>query len=266
MHLVISPTLLVKVTLWGVNPVHWNTPSGAGQRLGITWPIHLPPTISCLTLTNTLDDRSNSCSKECMSPSTAHNTSGVRANIIECGQRIMASKGFSGVGLNEILAGAAVPKGSFYHYFGSKEAFGEAMLTAYFEDYLTNLDAILREPDLTVAQRLMTYFQHWQDTQSVFECQGKCLAVKLGAEVADLSEAMRTALKQGTSGIIQRLKYAIESGVEEGSLSIAEEAGSVAQSLYQLWLGASVMVKIVRNTQPFESAVMTTRQILHLSQ
>ena len=131
-----------------------------------------------------------------MSPSTAHNTSGVRANIIECGQRIMASKGFSGVGLNEILAGAAVPKGSFYHYFGSKEAFGEAMLTAYFEDYLTNLDAILREPDLTVAQRLMTYFQHWQDTQSVFECQGKCLAVKLGAEAADLSEAMRTALKR----------------------------------------------------------------------
>ena len=176
----------------------------------------------------------------------------------------MAGKGFSAVGLTEILAAAEVPKGSFYYYFDSKDAFGEAMLAAYFEDYLANLDGILCRPGLTMAQRLMAYLQHWQETQSFFDCQGKCLAVKLGAEVADLSEAMRAALKRGTSGIIRRLKHAIETGVAEGSLSIDGEPAGVAQSLYQLWLGASVMVKIVRNTQPFDSAMMTTRQILHL--
>ena len=176
----------------------------------------------------------------------------------------MAGKGFSAVGLNEILAGAGVPKGSFYHYFASKDAFGEAMLAAYFEDYMADLDEILRRPSLTMAQRLLAYLHHWQETQSFLDCQGKCLAVKLGAEVADLSEAMRAALKHGTSGINQRLKQAIETGVVEGSLSIDGDPGYVSQSLYQLWLGASVMAKIVRSTQPFESAMMTTRQILHL--
>ena len=200
-----------------------------------------------------------------MSTSAPQDTSGVRQSILETGQRIMASKGFSAVGLNEILAGAGVPKGSFYHYFGSKDAFGEAMLAAYFEDYLADLDETLRQPGLTMAQRLMTYWQQWQETQSFHDCQGKCLAVKLGAEVADLSEAMRAALKHGTSGITQRLKQAIETGVAEGSLSIDGDPGCVAQSLYQLWLGASVMVKIVRGTQPFEAAMTTTRQILHLS-
>ena len=191
-------------------------------------------------------------------------TSSVRHSILETGQRIMAGKGFSAVGLNEILAGAGVPKGSFYHYFGSKDAFGEAMLAAYFQDYLADLDETLRQPGLTMAQRLITYWQQWQETQSFFDCQGRCLAVKLGAEVADLSEAMRLALKQGTSGIVTRLKAAIEIGVAEGSLAIESDAGSVAQSLYQLWLGASVMVKIVRSTQPFESAMRLTRQTLHL--
>ena len=200
-----------------------------------------------------------------MDRSVRQDTSGVRGNILQTGQRMMAGKGFSAVGLNEILAGAGVPKGSFYYYFASKDAFGEAMLAAYFEDYLADLDEILRRPGLTMAQRLMAYLQHWQDTQSFFDCQGKCLAVKLSAEVADLSEAMRAALKHGTSGIIHMLTNAIEVGVAEGSLSINGEPGSVAQSLYQLWLGASVMVKIVRNTQPFESAMMTTRQILHRS-
>ncbi len=200
-----------------------------------------------------------------MSRSAPQDTLDVRQSILEAGQRIMAGKGFSAVGLNEILAGAGVPKGSFYHYFGSKDAFGEALLATYFEDYLADLDETLRRPGLTMAQRLMTYWQQWQETQSFLDCQGKCLAVKLGAEVADLSEAMRAALKRGTSGIIGRLSAAIEAGVAEGSLSIDAEPSRVAQSLYQLWLGASVMVKIVRGTQPFESAMTTTRHILHLS-
>ena len=199
-----------------------------------------------------------------MGRSTAQNTSDVRATIIECGQRMMAKKGFSGVGLNEVLAEAKVPKGSFYHYFASKEAFGDAMLAAYFEDYLANLDEILSQSGLTMAQRLLAYFQYWQETQSFSDCQGKCLAVKLGAEVADLSESMRAVLKDGTSRIARRLTLAIEGGVAEGSMSVDQEAGSVAQSLYQLWLGASVMAKVVRNAQPFESADMMTRQILHL--
>ena len=199
-----------------------------------------------------------------MSRSAPQDTADVRESILENGQRIMAGKGFSAVGLNEILAEARVPKGSFYHYFSSKEAFGEAMLQAYFDNYLADLDEVLRRPGLTMAQRLIAYLQQWQETQSFFDCQGKCLAVKLGAEVADLSEAMRAALKHGTSGITQRLKQAIETGVAEGSLSIDGEPTAVAQSLYQLWLGASVLVKIVRNTQPFTSAMMTTHQILHL--
>ncbi len=200
-----------------------------------------------------------------MDRSAPRDTSDVRQSILENGQRIMAGKGFSAVGLNEVLAAAQVPKGSFYHYFGSKEAFGEKMLEKYFEDYLTELETVLCSPGSTMAQRLMTYWQHWQETQSFFDCQGKCLAVKLGAEVADLSEAMRLALKRGTTGIVTRLRVAIEAGVAEGSLSVDGDPGRVAQSLYQLWLGASVMVKIVRSTQPFESAMMTTRQILHLS-
>ena len=40
-----------------------------------------------------------------------------RQHILETGQRIVACKGFSSVGLNELLQAAEVPKGSFYHYF-----------------------------------------------------------------------------------------------------------------------------------------------------
>jgi TetR/AcrR family transcriptional repressor of nem operon len=189
----------------------------------------------------------------------------VRTSILATGQRIMAGKGYSAVGLNEILTAAGVPKGSFYHYFGSKDAFGEALLENYFEDYLAEFDRILGQPGLTMAQRLMDYWQLWQASQSFQDCQGKCLAVKLGAEVADLSEAMRLALQRGTEGIVSRLAQAIAAGVNEGSLAIEGDAASVARSLYQLWLGASIMAKIERTTRPFDTALVSTRQILHLA-
>jgi TetR/AcrR family transcriptional repressor of nem operon len=191
-------------------------------------------------------------------------TSDVRQGILDVGQRIMAAKGYTAVGLNEILATAGVPKGSFYHYFGSKDAFGEALLENYFEGYLADIDQTLAQPDLTMAQRLLNYFHIWQDTQSFQDCQGKCLAVKLGVEVADLSETMRAVLKRGTAAIIDRLANGIETGVAEGSLHVTATPHDVAQSLYQLWVGASVMVKITKSVQPFETAMGTTRHILNL--
>jgi len=199
-----------------------------------------------------------------MATANTHESFDVRENIIAVGQRIIGAKGFSAVGLNEILSAAGVPKGSFYHYFGSKDAFGVALLESYFEEYLADLDNTLATPNLTMAERLMNYWRIWQQTQSSSDCQGKCLAVKLGAEVADMSEAMRATLNRGTSGIITRLARAIQAGVDEGSLAVSEDPSTVAQSLYELWLGASVMVKIVRNLQPFENAMATTRQLLRL--
>lgn len=200
-----------------------------------------------------------------MAKSLTTDSPDTRGNIVAVGQRIMAGKGFSAVGLNEILVAAGVPKGSFYHYFGSKDAFGEALLAKYFEDYLADMDVTLGQPETTAAQRLVNYFDQWRANQSFEDCGGKCLAVKLGAEVADLSEPMRLTLKQGTAGIVARMAEAIEEGIADGSMKPEGEAKQVAENLYQLWLGASIMVKIVRNLSPFDAAMTSTQYLLHLS-
>lgn len=187
-----------------------------------------------------------------------------RRSILDAAQRIMSRKGFSAVGINEVLSAAGVPKGSFYHFFGSKDAFGEAMMRAYFTDYLADMDRVLAEPDLASAQRLMNYWHNWRETQSVDECQGKCLAVKLGAEVADLSETMRLALKDGTTAIIDRLERAIAAGLKDGSIAVDGTPRDTAQALYDMWLGASVMAKIHRSVAPLDTATTVTRRLLHL--
>ncbi|MDX8052300.1 TetR/AcrR family transcriptional regulator [Lentzea sp. BCCO 10_0798] len=187
-----------------------------------------------------------------------------RRSILDAAQRIMSHKGFAAVGINEVLSEAGVPKGSFYHYFNSKDAFGEAMMKSYFVDYLADMDRVLAGPGLTSAQRLMNYWQSWRETQSVDECQGKCLAVKLGAEVADLSESMRLALKEGTTAIVDRLERVIAAGLEDGSLAIDGDARATAEALYDMWLGASVMAKIHRDISPLDTTMTVTRRLLHV--
>ncbi|PLV60656.1 TetR family transcriptional regulator [Erwinia sp. E602] len=200
-----------------------------------------------------------------MKTATYQHNQQVREHILAVGQRIMAGKGFSAVGLKEILDESEVPKGSFYYYFASKEDFGVAMLSHYFAAYLLELDEMLADSSMNHAQRLMNYWLQWRKTQSCEDCQGKCLAVKLGAEVSDLSDKMRAALMNGTAGIISRLADALEAGAAEGSLQFEGEAEKVAEALYQLWVGASIMVKIVRTASPFDAALSLTRQTLRIS-
>ena len=189
----------------------------------------------------------------------------VKQRILDTAGSIIGKKGFSAVGLNEILQTVKVPKGSFYHYFSSKDAFGEALLESYFSGYLAEMDDIFLNPEASEYQKLINYWQGWIHNQTSQQFFGKCLAVKLGAEVADLSESMRQALDRGTAQIIQRLSAAMLRGQQEGSVNLPDTPEKVALMLYELWLGASIMVKIVRSTEPFDSAMAVTRNMLHLT-
>lgn len=187
-----------------------------------------------------------------------------RQVILDTAERLMRQKGYSAVGLTEVLSSAGVPKGSFYHYFSSKDAFGEAMLQSYFVDYLANMDRIIATAGASGAERLMTYWQQFYDKQSVDDCQGRCLVVKLAAEVADLSEPMRISLQQGTSGIITRLERMLAAGVADGSVSLDVTPALAASSLYGAWVGASVLAKLNRDSEHLDAVLAYTRQVLHI--
>ncbi|MBY8949772.1 TetR/AcrR family transcriptional regulator [Pseudomonas sp. SH10-3B] len=189
-------------------------------------------------------------------------TKSARQTILDTAQLIVGRKGFSAVGLNEILQAADVPKGSFYHYFNSKDGFGVVLLDTYFDNYVHGMQQLFDQPGLSQHAKLMRYWQAWIDNQTGCTDAGKCLAVKLGAEVSDLSEPMRLALLRGTSRTIDLLAIAIQRGVDDGSLSVDQAPESLARRLYALWLGTSVMSKITRTSAPFDEALLLTRQLL----
>ncbi len=191
----------------------------------------------------------------------------VRQHILDQGKAIITRKGFAGVGLNEILTAADVPKGSFYHYFKSKELFGEALLADYVQQYRVDMDTLLSRPGKTAAEALMGYWASWfadSSDSGDSSCGCRCLVVKLSSEVADMSEPMRTALRDGTSRIIERLTRTLEEGMADGSLAPVNEPARMAQTLYQLWLGAALLTKLRRDASAMQSAWYSTLDLLQL--
>jgi TetR/AcrR family transcriptional repressor of nem operon len=190
-------------------------------------------------------------------------------HILECGERLIANKGFVGVGLSEILSTANVPKGSFYHYFSSKERFGEELLTRYMDGYLNRLDTLLSDDGTPARARLMRYWSLWNvqqcgisDDGSAVDANPKCLIVKLSAEVADISEAMRLTLRNGTDRVVQRIAQCLDEARADGSVAPTLVANDAAMTLYAMWLGASLLAKLRRDGSPFDHALRSTDAFL----
>lgn len=185
-----------------------------------------------------------------------------RQHILAVGYQLVTQKGFSAVGLSQLLQQAGVPKGSFYHYFASKEQFGKALIEDYFSMYYTRLDQLFNPALGSGRERLLSYWQQWQQTQQAGCFDQRCLVVKLTAEVADLSEQMRLALLAGYQQVIRRIAECIRSGQADGSISPSLDADQQARALYYLWLGASLADKLSQDSQPLQIAMQQTLALL----
>ena len=185
-----------------------------------------------------------------------------REHILATGERLCQQRGFTAMGLSELLKTAEVPKGSFYHYFPSKEIFGVFMLERHYAEYHQRLEALFRHGRGSYRDRLLDYYQYALDQYGQNGCISGCLTVKLSAEVCDLSENMRQAMDKGAGQIIALLAWALDEGRKEGSLTFSVTPHAQAQVLYSLWLGANLQAKISHSAAPLESALAHVKLFL----
>lgn len=187
-----------------------------------------------------------------------------RQHILNTSYKLVLHKGFVGVGLQEILKTCDVPKGSFYHYFSSKEAFGCELLQHYLADYKVKIDELMQVEQGSAYARLVALWQAWIDDPSHHDggWAENCLIVKLAAEVSDLSEDMRQILNFGVTKLTERISSLLSEGQQDGSIPSHIEPEKMAQTMYQLWLGAALLARLAQNKQSLYLALETTQQLL----
>ncbi len=191
-------------------------------------------------------------------------TATTKERILEAAEEIMLAKSFHSVGLNEILAAVKVPKGSFYHYFQSKEQFGVELLRHYVNEASEWKRKLLLNPEQepNPFMRLMAFIDLAAAHLLEKECQCACLVSKLASEVATFSDPMRAVLADGIREWRGIFEQVIAEGQKKGVIRKKLDAAETAGLISDLWMGASQRCQVERNVAPIRSAAQFIRNYL----
>ncbi|MBL1258759.1 MULTISPECIES: TetR/AcrR family transcriptional regulator [Methylocystis] len=185
-------------------------------------------------------------------------TDDTRKRLLDHGVALMLMNGYRGAGLSDILKAAQVPKGSFYYYFESKEAFGAEAIAHYLAPFLRRLGERLREPGRNGLDALAAYFRELASELEANGFKGGCLLGNLMGEIADASPASRAALKKGVDRYRDLLADGIARAQIEGVARKDRSPRAMADLLIDGWQGAMLRMKIEQSAAPLYGFIEET--------
>lgn len=165
---------------------------------------------------------------------------------------MMLEKGYTNTGIQEILTALSVPKGSFYHYFDSKENYAVEIIHHFDLTYSANLLRTLRNPKQTPLERLKAYCETSKAMLAAQECRKGCLIGNLSQEMADQSEVLRKELSKVMAKWRDMFAACIEEGQKAGEIRKSKSAHDLAELFSAGWSGAVMRAKTVKNTEPLD--------------
>jgi TetR/AcrR family transcriptional regulator, transcriptional repressor for nem operon len=185
-----------------------------------------------------------------------------RDHLIEVGLEQIRSSSYNATGVKEILDRAGVPKGSFYHYFPSKEVFTEEVLNRYMIAETQRLQDVLGDIRLAPLKRLRRYFEALTVAFGMSAPIGGCLLGQLTLEIADQSPRLQPLLRDAFAHWQHGIANVLREAVERGDLSRAIRPDDLAAFLLNGWQGALVRMKAEKSDQPLENFIHIAFNIL----
>lgn len=167
-----------------------------------------------------------------------------RESLIRAGMEVLTEKGFSSTGLDEILRRVSVPKGSFYHFFGSKEAFGAELVRRYAAYFENKLDRFLLDKTVTPLQRLRAFIADARSGMARHEYKRGCLVGNLGQEMGTLPESFRCQLRSVFQGWQARVAACLEEAKSDGEIGEMSDCQQLAATFWIGWEGAILRAKL----------------------
>ncbi|MGV9853467.1 TetR/AcrR family transcriptional regulator [Streptomyces sp. NPDC003442] len=184
-----------------------------------------------------------------------------KERLLRQGMKHFYAHGYHGTTVDAVLEASGVPKGSFYHHFGSKETFGKAVLSRYMEFQLNLLQSWAEKPDLTTSEKLTGYFDEMVQEFVSSDYRRACLAGKFSTEVSATSESFRTQLGRDLQAWRGHLLAVLQDGQAHGDVRRDRRAEELADAILALIQGAFVVALSSRDSQSLR-AVSSTISLL----
>ncbi|GAB6126774.1 TetR/AcrR family transcriptional regulator [Humidesulfovibrio idahonensis] len=176
-----------------------------------------------------------------------------RQRLIEAGAAIIHRQGYNGTGIQQILEACGVPKGSFYHFFKSKEDFALALLDNYTAIFAERAVQLFGDESLPPLDRVRHFFDNallrQRDPDGPFSTCG----CPVGNLVQELSP-MGPEFRQRLDSVLHRMELAIadmlRQGQAQGQIAARHDPDEMAQFFVATWQGAILRMKAAGGPEP----------------
>ncbi|HET6169582.1 MAG TPA: TetR family transcriptional regulator C-terminal domain-containing protein, partial [Terracidiphilus sp.] len=180
-------------------------------------------------------------------------TESTREHLIDVGVRLMHQNGYNATGLTDILKAANVPKGSFYHHFGSKEEFAAAALERYGMRAREHAAAVLNDTMTPPLKRLRSYFS---DLVEIYGQKGAipgCMMGRLSLEIAEESSRLRKRISASFDHWQHTIATVIGQAVAQKELPAGTNAELLAGFVLNSWEGALLRSQAEKSNSALET-------------
>ena len=157
-----------------------------------------------------------------------------RDAFLDVAQRLVQTKGYEAMSVQDLLDELDASKGAFYHYFDSKQELLEAVVERFADSGVAALAPVLGNPDLPALRKLEGVFAGI----ARFKAEQKVLVLGI-MEVwnSDGNAIVREKLRRLTERImVPLLSVVIRQGIDEGVIN-ADSPDETARVLVSLMQG-----------------------------
>lgn len=160
--------------------------------------------------------------------------------------------GYHGTGIKQILDDVHVPKGSFYNFFASKEAFVVEVIAQYSEALLDQLDEFMTGPgkDLTAVEQLRAIYLYSLERYASNGFKKSCLVGTMASEISSESEVCRIELERSMKKWLSFFSNVFAEGQKQGLIRNDMAANEIAALYWAAWEGSLIKMKMSANIQP----------------
>lgn len=182
-------------------------------------------------------------------PRTSNNQL-TRQKLLDAGLSAFIKQGYNGTGIQQIVDGAGLPKGSFYNYFKSKEDFVAEVIGHYTLSFNEFLESKVKESENDAYSAIETLFDDLIKKYEGKDCKKGCLVGNFAAEISDNSELSRKTMINSFNNWRDLIKVIILRAQQQNSIREDIPADDISDFLLNSIEGALLRMKIEKNSVP----------------
>lgn len=193
---------------------------------------------------------------------TARIDSIAKDRLLEAAEKLMLAKGYTATSVDEICESAKLTKGSFFHYFKSKDDLGKAVLDRYISSTHMAVQSAPFFKKSDPLQRVYGYIDFMIALSKDPKRRNGCLLGNFAQVLSDTHPYIRSQCASHFSSWAGMLKRELDETIKRHSPKAHVDSHGIAEYFIALFEGSLMMAKTKRDVKIIEKNLRYFKQYL----